>query len=97
MNSHQRKKIAAAHHYRMPLGCAVRVYPYGRRGCYFDGIMAKHDKTKCIVNFEKPNYLTREANPVASTPFAWVTYNNVRPLAVNRVKPWWRKNVKVAK
>lgn len=89
MNAHQRKKLAAAHHYRMPLGSAVKVRNNSET---YIGVVHKHDRgQRCIVEFEQHNPLTLATHPDAAKPFAWITYYNVRPVAVNRVRPWWRK------
>lgn len=88
MNSHQRRKRACAQHYRMPLGCAVRVHM--RDGTYRNGTLSKHDSNACIVNFETHNAESLAANSHASVPFAWINYSRVKPVAVHRVRPWWR-------
>lgn len=86
MNAHQRKKCAAAKHYRMPLGCRVRVYSRDRKR-FVDGVLTKHDRSgRCIVDFPEHNEFTHPE----TTPFAWVSYASVRPLDVNRERPWWR-------
>lgn len=88
MNSHQRRKRAAALHYRMPLGCAVKVRDGAR---LIDATMGKHDRgNRCIVHFAEHNDLSLAANPHAAQPFAWVTYASVKPAAVHRARPWWR-------
>lgn len=88
MNSHQRKKLMTARHYRMPLGCAVRVRD-GKQ--ILAGTVGKHDHGgRLIVHFAEHNALSRRANPVATQPFAWVSYRDVRPVEVHRVRPWWR-------
>jgi len=88
MNSHQRKKLMVARHYRMPLGCAVRVRD-GRQ--VYLGTVGKHDRGgRLIVHFAEHNLLSRAANPVATQPFSWVNYGSVKPVEVHRVRPWWR-------
>lgn len=88
MNAHQRKKLATARHYHMPLGCEVKVRDGAR---VFFGTMGKHDSSgRCIVHFDEHNELSRAANDLARQPFAWVSYYNVRPTAVHRRRPWWR-------
>jgi hypothetical protein len=79
--------LAVEHHYRMPLGCEVKVTD---NGVAYIGTMGKHDTNKCIVNFKEHNLLSWAANPTAVVPFAWVSYRCVRPTAVHRVRPWWR-------
>lgn len=79
MNAHQRKKLAAAKHYRMPLGCDVLVRIPGTP-IYRKAKVWKHDSQRpnvCIVEYPDGAH-------------DWVTLYRVQPTQVNKVRPWWR-------